>query len=69
MLKSIEVSQFEKEARNDDLIIDVRNISEYEKSHLVDSHFLPFGIISEIILASIMQIINIMFIVKEDIGQ
>ena len=40
-VKSIEVSQFEKEARNDDLIIDVRNISEYEKSHLVDSHFLP----------------------------
>ena len=40
-VKSIEVSQFEKEVRNDDLIIDVRNNSEYEKGHLVDSHFLP----------------------------
>ena len=40
-VKSIEVSQFEKEVRDDELIIDVRNNGEYEKSHLINSHLLP----------------------------
>ena len=40
-VKSIEVSQFEKEIRDDELIIDVRNNDEYDKSHLINSHLLP----------------------------
>ena len=40
-VKSIEVSQFEKEVRDDELIIDVRNNGEYDKGHLVESHLLP----------------------------
>ena len=40
-VKSIEVSQFEKEVLDDELIIDVRNNGEYEKSHLINSHLLP----------------------------
>ena len=40
-VKSIEVSQFEKEVRDDELIIDVRNNDEYDKSHLINSHLLP----------------------------
>ena len=40
-VKSIEVSQFEKEVLDDELIIDVRNNGEYDKSHLINSHLLP----------------------------
>ena len=42
-VKSISVSQFEKEATEKDLIIDVRNKGEFDKGHLVKSLLFPLG--------------------------
>ena len=42
-IQSISANDFEKELVSEDIIIDVRNNNEYEKSHLMGSKFLPLG--------------------------
>ena len=42
-VKSINVIEFEKQLNAEDVIIDVRNNSEFEKAHLINSQFLPLG--------------------------
>ena len=42
-IKSISANDLEKELISEDIIIDVRNNNEYEKSHLMVSIFLPLG--------------------------
>jgi len=46
-IRSIEASQFENELTNNSLIIDVRNISEYDNGHLKQSLFKPLSQIQE----------------------